>query len=64
MITKRHFGIVLMIGGVLGGIGLPLFDVLRHHALIGNKYQLLALIGCVLLIGIGATLVPMGDQPL
>ncbi len=64
MITKRHFGLVLMFVGALGLIGLPLFDVVRHHAIAGNKYQLAILIGCALLIGVGATLLPLGEQPL
>ncbi len=60
-IRKRHLGIALILAGILGIVGVLAFDVLRHHPLSG-AYQGAALLGGVLLMLLGATLIPLGEQ--
>ena len=63
MFTKRYFGLVLIAAGLLLAGGVLLYDLLKHHA-IGERFQLLALVGAVLIVLLGATLLPLGDKPL
>ncbi len=61
-VTKRQLGLFFIAGGVLGVLGVPLFDLIRHHAF-GGAFQIGALLGSLLIGMVGATLIPLGGQP-
>jgi|GEM_PF-1162168 len=60
--TKRQLGLIFVATGALGVIGVALYSVLRHHPI--GAYQAAAIAGSVLISVIGATLIPLGSQPL
>ena len=62
MITKRHLGLLFIALGVVISGGVLAYDVLKHHA-IGERLQLIALVGALLIGLLGATLLPLGDAP-
>lgn len=63
-LTKRHLGLLLLIGGVLGFIGIlaiDVFDVGREGG-IGPAQQIaLGLMTAAALLGL--TLIPLGNHP-
>ena len=63
-VTKRQLGIFLLVVGILGFVGIIAIDLLDvgREGGIGPAQQL-ALIGCILIAVIGATLIPLGDTP-
>lgn len=61
--TKRHFGLLLLALALLIGGGLIFYDLIRHHDL-GQRLQVVALAGALLIGVIGLTLLPLGDTPL
>lgn len=63
-ISKRLLGILLILGGAAGFIGILMIDVLDvgREGGIGPS-QRLALGGCVALILLGLTLLPLGNTP-
>jgi hypothetical protein len=62
IITKRHLGIAVMSVGALGFIGLLVIDRIRSSDQFGPTQQL-AVVACIGLILLGATLFPLGDRP-
>lgn len=63
-LTKRHLGWLLLLGGIIGFIGIVAIDILDvgRQGGIGPAQQI-ALGGMVLLVLVGLTLIPLGDQP-
>ncbi len=63
-ISKRLLGILLILGGIAGFVGILMIDVLDvgREGGIGPSQQL-ALGGCVALILLGLTLLPLGNSP-
>ena len=63
-LTKRHLGWLLLLGGIIGFIGIFAIDILDvgRQGGIGPAQQI-ALGGMVLLVLVGLTLIPLGDQP-
>ncbi len=63
-LTKRHLGIILLVGGVLGFVAILAIDILDagREGGIGPAQQL-ALLGTALLALVGASLIPLGDDP-
>lgn len=63
-LTKRHLGLILLIGGSLGFIGILGIDILDagREGGIGPAQQI-ALGLCLLSAFIGLTLLPLGDKP-
>ncbi|HEX2908596.1 MAG TPA: hypothetical protein VHO69_17120 [Phototrophicaceae bacterium] len=62
--TKRHLGLILLVGGVLGFIGIlgiDLLDVGREGGI--GPAQQLALGLCVVAALLGLTLIPLGNRP-
>jgi hypothetical protein len=62
--SKRHLGIIMLVGGGLAVIGLLAIDLLDagREGGIGPAQQL-ALIAAFLVALIGLTLIPLGDKP-
>lgn len=62
-LTKRHVGLLLLLGGILGFIAILAIDILDvgREGGIGPA-QRIALGGCVLMVLVGLTLIPLGDQ--
>ena len=63
-LTKRHLGLLLLIGGILAFaaiLSIDVIDVGREGGI--GPAQRYALIGCVLLALVGLTLIPLGKQP-
>ncbi len=63
IITKRQLGLLFITAGVMVIAGVLIFDLLRHHEF-GGAYQWAAIAGGGLLSVLGATLLPLGDDPL
>ena len=63
-LSKRHSGILLVIGGILGIVGLLAIDVLDigREGGIGPA-QRIALGMMVLMALVGLSLIPLGDTP-
>lgn len=63
-LTKRHIGIILLVGGILGFIGIIGIDIINagREGGIGPAQQF-ALAIMVLTAIVGATLIPLGDDP-
>lgn len=62
-LTKRQLGALIVAGGVLAALTVLLVDVFRVGAFVGlGPAQLLALGGCALVIGLGLSLLPLGDR--
>jgi hypothetical protein len=63
-LSKRHVGLLMLIGGVLGFIAILAIDILDvgREGGIGPA-QRIALGGCVLIALVGLTLIPLGNQP-
>ncbi len=63
-ISKRLLGILLIVGGIAGFVGILMIVVLDvgREGGIGPS-QRLALGGCVALILLGLTLLPLGNTP-
>jgi hypothetical protein len=63
-LTKRHLGILLLVGGILGFLGIlsiDVFDVGRQGG-IGPAQRIgLGLMAAVTLVGL--TLIPIGNDP-
>ena len=63
-LTKRHLGLLLLLGGIFGFaaiLGIDILDVGREGGI--GPAQCIALGGCVLMALVGITLIPLGDQP-
>ncbi len=63
-LTKRHLGVLLLIGGIAAFaaiLSIDVFDVGREGGI--GPAQQIALGGAVLLALIGVTLIPLGKQP-
>lgn len=62
-LTKRHLGLLLLIGGILGFVAILAIDLLDvgREGGIGPAQQI-ALGGCVMMALVGITLIPLGDQ--
>ena len=62
--TKRHLGMVMLVGGVLAMIGLLAIDIVDvgRQGGIGPAQQI-ALVISALVALIGITLIPLGDKP-
>lgn len=63
MITKRHLGLLFIALGLLMIGGIVAYDILKHHA-VGERLQLVALGGALVIGLLGATLLPLGDTPI
>ena len=63
-LTKRHLGLLMLVGGVVGFVGIFAIDIIDigREGGIGPA-QRIALGGCVLMALVGITLIPLGDQP-
>ena len=64
-LSKRHLGIIAIVGGVLTLLGVVIYDQLGlsdPDAGFGPT-QKLALLGAVGIILLGVTLIPLGDRP-
>lgn len=62
-LTKRHLGLLLLIGGILGFLAILAVDILDFGREGGiGPAQRIALGGCVLMVLVGFTLIPLGDQ--
>lgn len=63
-LTKRHLGLLMLIGGIVGFVGIFAIDVLDvgREGGIGPA-QRIALGGCVAMALVGLTLIPLGNQP-
>jgi hypothetical protein len=64
VITKRHLGIAFLVLGtaaLLATLAVDLLDAGRHAGL--GPTQRLALAAAVMVILLGASLVPFGDRP-
>lgn len=59
--TKRQIGLFLLAGGGVGIMGVVVLDVIRRKPI--TTIQLLAIIGCLGLVLMGAALFPLGDRP-
>lgn len=62
-LTKRHLGLLLLIGGAVAFVailGIDVLDVGREGGI--GPAQRMALGGCVLLALVGLTLIPIRDQ--
>ncbi len=63
-LTKRHLGLLLLIGGILGFIAILSIDVLDMGRQGGiGPVQRIALGGAAGLALLGLTLIPLGQQP-
>jgi hypothetical protein len=63
-LTKRHLGLILLFGGVLGFVailGIDILDMGREGGI--GPAQRLALGLCIFGPAIGLTLIPLGKQP-
>jgi hypothetical protein len=62
-LTKRHVGLLLLLGGIIGFVAILAIDILDvgREGGIGPA-QRIALGGCVLMALVGLTLIPLGDQ--
>jgi Mg/Co/Ni transporter MgtE len=63
-VTKRQLGILLLLGGVFGFIAVLSIDILdvgREGGI--GLVQGFALLACVAVAIVGATLIPLGDKP-
>ncbi len=63
IITKRGLGLLFVLGGLLGLVAILGLDILRGRSLDFGPTQKLVLGGCVGLIALGLTLIPLGDRP-
>ena len=64
MVTKRHLGIAFTTSGALVLIAVVLTELLGAGNYSGiGPYQLLALIGGIVALIVGLTLIPLGDKP-
>ena len=62
-LTKRHLGILMVLGGILGFISILAIDVLDFGREGGiGPAQRIALGGCIAILIIGLTLLPLRDQ--
>ena len=63
-LTKRHLGLLMLVGGVLGFLAVLAIDILDvgREGGIGPA-QRIALGGGVLMALVGLTLIPLGNQP-
>ncbi|MGB1288129.1 MAG: hypothetical protein ACPG7F_16450 [Aggregatilineales bacterium] len=61
--TKRQIGIVLVLVGIVGFIGILAIDVVRGDNSGIGPAQMLGLAGMVVCGIFGATLIPLGDDP-
>ena len=63
-LSKRHFGLLMLIGGIAGFIGILAIDILDvgREGGIGPA-QRIALGGCSAMALVGLTLIPLGKQP-
>ncbi len=61
--SKRILGLVLFIGGGLGAVGLLLLDAITGSAGGVGPAQRLALVLMIVAALLGATLIPLGDDP-
>lgn len=62
-ITKRGLGLLMLAGGVLGFVAALAVDLLPGSAGTIGLTQTIALLGCVAVAVVGATLIPLGDRP-
>ena len=62
-LTKRQLGILALAGGALGFAAALLPDLLRGTPGDIGPTQAMAMVGCVIVALIGATLIPLGDKP-
>jgi hypothetical protein len=63
-ISKRLLGLLMIMGGALGFIAILAIDALDMGREGGiGPTQRIALGGCVLLVVVGLTLLPLGRQP-
>jgi predicted MFS family arabinose efflux permease len=62
-LSKRHLGLLLLIGGIAGFVGILAIDILDvgREGGIGPA-QRIALGGCVAMAMVGLTLLPLGNQ--
>lgn len=62
-LTKRHLGLLLLVGGIAGFFGvlaIDIIDVGREGGI--GPVQQIVLAGCLLIAGIGLSLIPLGNQ--
>ncbi|MFQ3565613.1 MAG: hypothetical protein SNJ59_01320 [Aggregatilineales bacterium] len=62
-LTKRHLGLLLLLGGIAGFFGvlaIDIIDVGREGGI--GPVQQTALAGCLLVAGVGLSLIPLGNQ--
>lgn len=64
VITKRQLGLLFIAAGVVGFVGIIALDALLGRA-VGDfgPTQLLTLAGCVALVVVGLSLLPLGGRP-
>lgn len=63
VITKRQLGLLLVVVGVVGLVGILGLDLIRGGAQDFGPTQQLGVVGGVLFIVVGLTLLPLGDKP-
>jgi len=64
MITKRQLGFIFIALGLLGAAGSFFNDILGRTDFQGiGPMQRLVLLAAAVVVGIGLTLVPLGDRP-
>jgi hypothetical protein len=61
-LSKRGLGILLAVAGIVGIIGVIVFDALTGGDQFGPAQQL-ALGGAGLALAVGLSLIPLGDEP-
>jgi hypothetical protein len=64
MVTKRHLGVLFLIAGVVAIVAVLAVDLLGAGDFRGiGPAQRWALLAGVLVVLLGATLIPLGDRP-
>jgi len=63
IVTKRGLGLIFIVVGLLGAVGVVGLDVLRGRSLDFGPTQVLVIGGCIALVIVGITLIPLGDRP-
>ena len=61
--TKRQIGILLLIGGLVGFVGILAIDIVRGDNSGIGPAQMLGLVLMIISAVFGATLIPLGKQP-